>query len=157
MHEAKKMARMYSRKRGQSGSTRPSTKKLPSWVSYSAKEVELLIAKLSKEGKTASQIGVYLRDEYGIPSVKLLCEKSVTEILFAKGLQKTLPEDLLALLRKVDLIQEHLEGNHKDQPAKRGLTLSESKILRLLRYYKRTGRVAKDWNYNPKQIKMYLG
>ena len=148
---------MYSRKRGQSGSTRPSTKKLPSWVSYSAKEVELIIAKLSKEGKTASQIGVFLRDEYGIPSVKLLCEKSITDILAEKKLTKVLPEDLLALFKKIDGIQEHLEGNHKDQPANRGLTLTESKILRLVRYYKRTGRVAKDWNYNPKQIKMYLG
>jgi small subunit ribosomal protein S15 len=151
------MARMYSRKKGQSGSTKPSTKQLPSWVTYSAKEVELLIAKLAKEGKTPSQIGIYLRDEYGIPSVKLVCNKSITAILAEKGHQKELPEDLLALLRKVNDIQEHLIGNHKDQPAKRGLTLTESKILRLVRYYKRSGRVAKDWNYNPKQIKMYLG
>lgn len=148
---------MYSRKRGQSGSTKPSSKQLPSWVKYSAKEVELLIAKLAKEGKTPSQIGIYLRDEYGIPSVKVLCEKSITEILAAKGHQKELPEDLLALLKKVNAIKEHLEGNHKDQPANRGLTLTESKILRLVRYYKTTGRIAKTWNYNPKQIKMYLG
>lgn len=151
------MARMYSRKRGKSGSTKPSTKQLPSWVSYSAKEVELLIVKLVKEGKTPSQIGVYLRDEYGIPSVKLLCGKSITEILAEKGHQKELPEDLLALLKKVNAVKEHLEGNHKDQPAKRGLTLTESKILRLIRYYKRSGRIPKEWNYNPKQIKMYLG
>ncbi|MCA9478421.1 MAG: 30S ribosomal protein S15 [Nanoarchaeota archaeon] len=151
------MARMYSRRRGQSGSTRPAAKQLPSWVSYSAKEVELLIVKFAKEGKAPSQIGVYLRDEYGIPSVKLLCGKSITDILAEKGFQKALPEDVLALLRKVNDIQEHLIANHKDQPAKRGLTLTESKILRLIRYYKRTGRIAKDWNYNPKQIKMYLG
>lgn len=151
------MARMYSRKRGQSGSTKPSVKQVPSWVKYSAKEVELLIVKLVKEGKTPSQIGVYLRDEYGVPSVKLVCEKSITEILAAKGHTKPLPEDVLALLRKVNDIKEHLIGNHKDQPANRGLTLTESKILRLVRYYKRTGRIAKDWNYNPKQIKMYLG
>ena len=151
------MARMYSRKRGQSGSTKPSSKKLPSWVSYSAKEVELLIVKLAKEGKTPSQIGVYLRDEYGIPSVKLLCEKSINDILEAKGFQKELPEDIVALLQKVNNIKDHLEGNHKDQPANRGLTLTESKILRLVRYYKRSGRIAKTWNYNPKQIKMYLG
>lgn len=148
---------MYSRKKGQSGSTKPSVKEIPSWVKYSAKEVELLIAKLAKEGKTPSQIGIYLRDEYGIPSVKLVCEKSITDILAAKGLQKELPEDLLALFKKVNFIKEHLIGNHKDQPAKRGLTLTESKILRLVRYYKRSGRIAKEWNYNPKQIKMYLG
>jgi len=59
-------------------------------------------------------------------------------------------------MKKVLLIQTHLESNHKDQPANRGLTLTESKILRLVKYYKKTGRVAKDWNYNPKQIRMNL-
>ena len=150
------MARMFSRKKGKSGSTNPVTKSVPSWVKYSAKEVELLIVKYAKEGKTPSQIGLYLRDEYGIPDVKMLLKKSVTQILDEKKLSKKLPEDLMALLKKVLAIQEHLEHNHKDEPAKRGLTLTESKILSLVRYYKKTGRVSKDWNYNPKQIKMYI-
>ena len=148
---------MHSRKKGKSGSTRPAVKQIPAWVKYTAKEVELLIVKLAKEGKTTSQIGLYLRDEYGIPSVKALSGKSITEILVAKKMQTKLPEDILALMKKVDAIKNHLEANHKDQPAVRGLTLTESKILRLIRYYKRSGRIAKDWNYNPKDIKMYLG
>ena len=150
------MARMYSRKKGKSGSTSPVSKSAPKWVKYSPKEIELLIVKYAKEGKTPSQIGLYLRDEYGIPDVKLIIKKSITQVLEAKKLSKKLPEDLMALLRKVLAIQEHLEANHKDQPARRGLTLTESKILSLVRYYKKTGRIPKDWNYNPKQIKMYV-
>jgi small subunit ribosomal protein S15 len=150
------MARMYSRKKGQSGSTKPSKKVIPSWIKYSSNEIELLVAKYAKEGKTASQIGITLRDEYGIPSVQLMTKKSITQILTEKSLSKKMPEDLMNLFKRVLAIKQHLENNHKDQPAKRGLTLTESKILALVKYYKKTGKVSKDWNYNPKQIKMYI-
>ena len=50
----------------------------------------------------------------------------------------------------------HLLENKKDMPAKRGLQLTESKILRLVKYYKKTGRIDSNWNYNPNQIKMYI-
>lgn len=150
------MARMYSRKKGKSGSTHPINKQIPSWVKYSAKEIELLVVKYAKEGKTPSQIGLFLRDEYGVPDVKLITKKSITTILTEKKHLSKFPEDLTALLKKVLHIQDHLKDNHKDQPAHRGLTLTESKILRLVKYYKRTGRISKDWNYDPKQIKMNL-
>lgn len=150
------MARMHSRKKGNAGSTQPSVKQAPSWVKYSAKEIELLVVKYAKEGKAPSQIGIYLRDEYGIPDVKLLTGKTITAILAEKGHEKQFPEDLQALFKKVLAVQEHLELNHKDQPAKRGLTLTQSKILRLVKYYKRVGRLDSTWNYNPKQIRMYI-
>lgn len=150
------MARMHSRKRGQSGSTKPTVKKTPSWVKYSAKEVELLIGKYAKDGKTPSEIGLYLRDEYGIPDVKILVGKSISKVLEEKDLSKKIPSDVMALMKKVLAIKEHLELNKKDQPARRGLTLTESKILRLVKYYKRTKRISADWNYNPKELKMYV-
>lgn len=150
------MARMYSRNHGKARSVPPSKKQVLTWVTYSAKEIELLVVKYAKEGKSASQIGLFLRDEYGIPDVKLITGKSITKILEEKKLAKSLPEDLMALMKKVLKIQEHLAENHKDVPAQRGLQLTESKILKLIRYYKKTGRITKDWNYNPKQIKMYV-
>ncbi len=150
------MARMYSRKKGKSGSTKPAEKTAPSWLQYSGKEVELLVVKLAKEGKSPSLIGLYLRDEYGIPDVKIITKKSITEIMDERKLSKSLPEDLMNLLKKVLAIKLHLETNHKDVPAKRGLQLTESKILRLVKYYKRVGKIDKDWKYNPSQIKMYV-
>lgn len=149
------MARMHSRKKGQSGSTKPINKVNPSWVSYKGKEVELLIGKLAKEGKKPSQIGMYLRDVYGIPDVKTLTKKTITEIMDDKKLSLEMPEDLLALIRRAALLQKHLEENHKDQTAKRGLQLTESKIFRLSKYYKISGKLEATWKYDPKKISFY--
>ena len=43
------MARMHSRDKGKSKSTRPSSRDKPSWLRYTSKEVELLIVKLAKD------------------------------------------------------------------------------------------------------------
>lgn len=150
------MARMHSRDKGVSGSTKPAKKTKPSWLQYSPKEVELLVVKHAKEGKAASKIGLYLRDEYGIPDVKIVTGKSITAILEAKNLAPELPEDLMALIRKAILIRKHLEENHKDQPGKRGLRLTESKIMRLAKYYRRSGRIAADWKYDPAKIRLSI-
>ena len=77
------MGRMYSRKRGKSGSTKPTKNKQPSWVRYKDKEVELLIVELAKEEKTPSQIGLILRDIYGIAYVKQIAGKRITKVLTA--------------------------------------------------------------------------
>ena len=147
---------MHSGARGKSRSTKPSKKVVPSWVKYKSKEVELLITKYAKEGKNPSQIGVYLRDEYGIPDVKVLTGKSITHILKDKSLQKEIPEDLMALIRKAVLIRKHLDENKQDMTAKRGLILTESKIKRLTKYYKRTARLPMSWKYDPKKIKLVV-
>ena len=142
------MARMHSRKRGKHGSKRPAKKTAPSWIRYKAKEVELLIAKLTKEGKTTSQIGILLRDVYGIPSVLALCGKSVSAILSEKKLVQEVPEDLTALFRRYAGIKKHLESNKHDETAARGLILTISKIGRLVKYYKRTGRIPDAWKFD---------
>jgi len=146
---------MYSRKHGCSGSHRPLDRKKPTWVGTSNKEIELIIGKLAKEGKGASQIGLVLRDSYGIPDVKLILGKKIRQILEEKKLTHELPEDLFNLIQRIILIQKHLESNHKDMTAKRGLQLSESKVMRLLKYYKKIGRMPHTWKYNPKNLKIY--
>ncbi|MBR9691382.1 30S ribosomal protein S15 [Candidatus Woesearchaeota archaeon] len=150
------MARMHSRKKGKAGSKRPVKKKTPSWVRYNAKEVEMLITKLAKEEKTPSQIGLILRDLYGIPDIKCVVGKRVTKVLEEKKLLSKLPEDLLALIKKSIKLRKHVENNHKDESVKRGLTLTESKIKRLIKYYKRTGKIEEDWKYQPDRVRMYI-
>src|SRR3989344_6685873 len=142
------MARMHSRKKGKHGSKKPAKKTAPSWIRYKAKEIELLIAKLSKEGKNPSQIGILLRDTYGIPNVAALCEKSISVILKEKKLLQEVPEDLIALFRKYAAVRKHLEANKHDETAARGLHLTESKIGRLTKYYKRTGRIPETWKFD---------
>ncbi|MBI2101779.1 30S ribosomal protein S15 [Candidatus Woesearchaeota archaeon] len=145
------MARMHSRKRGKHGSKKPAKKTAPSWIRYKAKEVELLIAKLAKEGKTASQIGILFRDVYGIPSISALCGKSVGEILGEKKALPEVPEDLTSLFKRYAAIKKHLDSNKNDETAKRGLLLTESKIGRIVKYYKRTGRVSEAWKFDPER------
>ena len=149
------MARMHSRKRGKHGSKKPAKKTAPSWMLYKAKELELLIAKLAKEGKTTAQIGILLRDVYGIPSVLALCGKSISAILREKKLVPEVPEDLSALSKKHALIRKHLEANKHDKTAARGLLLTESKINRLVKYYKRTGRIPEAWKFNAERAAFF--
>jgi len=149
------MAKMHSRGRGNSRSNKPLKAQVPTWVRLSAKEVEMLIGKLSKEGKTASQIGITLRDSYGIPSVKLLCGKRIQQILADKKLLAELPEDLLALMKRSVHLRKHLETNKHDMPSLRGLQLTESKIKRLAKFYKENKRLAPTWKYDPEAAKMY--
>jgi len=151
------MARMYSRKKGKSKSTKPIKQVKPIWVRYSAKEIESLIVKLSKAGKTASQIGLILRDAYGVPAVKVLNKKKITKILEENKLRPELPEDLNSLIRREIKLIKHLEPNKKDYTAKRGLQITESKIHKLTKYYKRTKRLPADWTYDREKAKLIIG
>jgi len=150
------MARMYSRKKGKSGSKKPIKPTVPTWVRYKAKEVELLIVKLAKEGHSPSEIGIILRDTYGIPDEKRVSGKKITKILKEKNLQTKLPEDLTALIKKAVKIIKHTEENKTDKTAKRGLQLTESKIKRLTKYYKKTDRLPSKWKYDPNKVKLLM-
>lgn len=147
---------MHSGAKGKSRSTKPSKPSKPSWLDQSPKETELLVVKYAKEGKTAAQIGLHLRDEYGIPDVKLITGKTISQILREKKLSPDLPDDLMALIRKAVLLKKHLEENKQDQTAKRGLRLTESKVNRLAKYYKKAGKIDAAWKYDPDRIKLYV-
>ncbi len=142
---------MYSRKRGKASSKKPIKKAVPIWTIYKPKEVELLIAKLAKEGKNSSEIGLILRDTYGIPDVRLLCKKKISEILKEKSILPELPDDIMALIRKSVSIRKHMGENFKDQTAKRGLNITESKIKKLVKFYKRNGKLASEWKFDPER------
>ena len=150
------MARMYSGRKGKAGSTKPSKATKLSWIRYKPNEIELLIAKMAKEGKTSSQIGLFLRDVYGIPNIKQVIGKNVTTILKEKNLLSKIPEDLMALIKKSIELRKHLESNKHDMPAKRGLELTESKIRKLVKYYKKTKKLEKDWKYDQDKIRLLI-
>ncbi|MBW2980318.1 30S ribosomal protein S15 [Candidatus Woesearchaeota archaeon] len=150
------MARMYSRRKGKAKSKKPLQTTTPTWTRYKGKEIELLIVRLAKEGKTPSQIGISLRDTYGVPNVKLLTKKDITQILKEKKILPAMPEDLQSLIRRAVKIHKHLEANTRDSTAKRGLLLTSSKINRLVKYYKRTGKLSSEWKYDPSRARMLL-
>ncbi|HNR25168.1 MAG TPA: 30S ribosomal protein S15, partial [Methanobacteriaceae archaeon] len=111
----------------------------PDWIEYSTEEIEELILKLNKEGNSASKIGVILRDQYGIPDVKVVTGMKITKILEKHDQALEYPEDLMNLIRKAVNVRDHLEENPKDLHTRRGLQLMESRIRRLVKYYVREG------------------
>jgi small subunit ribosomal protein S15 len=143
------LARLYTSKRGRSGSTRPVNKKPPAWFKYAPEEVEALVAKLSKAGNTPSSIGAILRDKYGIPLVKPVTGKTISQLVQLSGQAPKIPEDLDYLFRRAQALRKHMEKNRKDYHNKRSLATVESKIHRLVKYYKAYGKLQQDWEYKP--------
>ncbi|MEM1994576.1 MAG: 30S ribosomal protein S15 [Nitrososphaerales archaeon] len=142
------LARIHSHRKGKSHSIRPTSKRVPSWVTHSPEEVEALIVKLAKSGLKPSEIGVRLRDEYNIPLVKPILGKSITEVLKENNLLSDHPEDLERLINRATRLQEHLRVHKNDRKNVRSLELLEAKIHRLSKYYKRIGRISPDWKYS---------
>jgi len=148
------MARMHSRKGGKAGSKKPM---IPAqWVSYDTAEVERLVLKLRKEGLTNSKIGMVLRDQYGIPSIKESTKKTVKQILKENDASHDLPEDLLNLLRRAVNLRNHMEKSKKDYTSKHGLQLLESKIRRLGKYYIKTKELPEGWKYDAERAKLIV-
>src|SRR3989304_6691740 len=150
------MARMHSRKKGTAGSARPYRTSPPEWFEYKNEDIEELVVKLGKEGRKPSSIGITLRDQHGVPHVKLVTGKRVEEILEKAGLKKEIPEDIMSLIVKAVSLETHLNANKKDMSSKRGIQLTESKIRRLVKYYKRTNRIPKDWEYSLSSAKLLV-
>ena len=96
---------------------------------------------------SASEIGLRLRDEFAVPLVKPIIGKTITQIMQENDIQKAMPEDLERLVRKALGLQKHLNVHNSDKRNVRSLELIESKIHRLSRYYKNTGKVNKSWKY----------
>ncbi|MEM5820243.1 MAG: 30S ribosomal protein S15 [Candidatus Aenigmatarchaeota archaeon] len=123
---------------------------------YSKEEVEKLVIKLAKEGYMPSMIGLILRDSYGIPNVKEIVGKSILQILEKNDIKLEIPEDLLNLMKRAVKLREHLSIHKKDKSSQRGLILIESKIRSLEKYYKRVGKLPKDWKYEPETAKIIV-
>jgi len=54
------------------------------------------------------------------------------------------------------MVRKHIEQNHKDNTALRGLQLTESKIKRMVKYYKKAGKIEEGWKYDPEKIKLVI-
>ncbi|MGA3359054.1 MAG: 30S ribosomal protein S15 [Halobacteriota archaeon] len=148
------MARMHARRKGVSGSTRPLKSNVP--ITMTPEEVQKVVVELRNSGLSSSQIGIVLRDTYGIPDVKLVTKKSLTEVLRDGGVAPELPEDLFNLITKALNLRDHLEENKKDLHNKRALQLTESKIRRLVNYYKSRAVLPNEWSYRLDTVEMLI-
>ena len=128
----------------------------PEWVTYSNEEIEEMILKFNREGKTTSEIGIILRDQYGIPKVKDVTGERITEILKRNNQAGEYPEDLMNLIKRAVNIRDHLDENPNDLHSKRGLTIIESRIRKLSSYYVNEGELPEGWRYNPEQAALLV-
>ncbi len=150
------MAKMHSRRRGKSGSTKPIQKEAPKWIELSSKEIEDKVNELYEAENDPSDIGRILRDRHGVPDVKSATGKSISKILEKSGKKMEYPEDLLNLMQKAIRLRKHLESNNKDIQNKRAVQLTESKVRRLVKYYKKKGEIDQKWYYTPEKAKLIV-
>ena len=150
------MSRMYARKKGKSRSTPPMRTTAPEWCTMSAEDVEKVIMEQWNQGKSSAAIGTILRDSYGIPDSSLITGKKVMDVIRDAGKAPSVPEDMRNLIRKALNLRVHISENKKDFHNKRSLHLTEAKIRRLVKYYRKTGVLAVDWTYKPETAEMLI-
>ena len=142
---------MHTRRRGSSGSDRPVADDPPEWSDVDADAVEERVVELAEQGLEPSQIGMKLRDEgvqgTPVPDVKLATGKKVTEILEENDASPEVPEDLRNLLARAVRLRDHMDENPTDYQNKRALQNTESKIRRLVDYY-RGDELDEDFTYS---------
>ncbi len=142
------MSRIHSRRKGKAGSHRPYPLTKPEWVTVSHEEIVARAVQLAKTGTPAAQVGQNLRDSLGVPSVRAMTGQRLVPLLSENGVRPDIPDDLQALLRRVVHLQRHLETHPKDLANRRGLSLMESRIRRLARYYRQRRRIPENWRYS---------
>ncbi len=150
------MARLHSKKKGKAGRKRPKAKTTPEWLEIKPAEVEEAILQMTKEGMAPTAIGLRLRDNYAVPSVRALLGMTLNAFLKKQGKQATYPDDLLNLIRRAMKIRTHLKTSKKDNHNRVKLLHIESKIHRLVKYYTRNGRLPSDWRYEPEKAALLV-
>ena len=103
----------------------------PVWLKYNAEEIEKIILKLADKDMSSEKIGLVLRDQYGIPKVKIYNLK-IGKILkdnniFSEPSQKNLKV-------KVEKIINHYKKNKQDKNAERSLIITKAKLKKINDY-----------------------
>jgi small subunit ribosomal protein S15 len=131
---------MHTRRRGSSDSDKPVADEPPEWSDVDEGAIEARVVELAEAGHSPSEIGLKLRDEgvngTPVPDVSLATGKKVTEILAENDADPDLPEDLRNLMERAVRLREHMDENPGDHQNKRALQNTESKIRRLVDYYR---------------------
>jgi len=101
------------------------------WVKMKEPELKKLITELSKK-HSPSQIGLVLRDQYGIPTTKVFGKK-LKAYMKELGIERN--EDLENAEKKVGKIKEHLKDNITDRSAKHKLQHAQSRLNITRKYF----------------------
>ena len=103
----------------------------PTWVKMKEPELKKVILELS-EKYAPSQIGIVLRDQYGIPTTKVFGKK-LKAYMVELGIDRN--EDLENAEKKVVGLKEHLKENITDRSAKHKLQHAQSRLNIIKKYF----------------------
>ena len=106
--------------------------KKPTWLKYTKEEVVAIVKKLAEKDITSEKIGLILRDQYGIPSVRLYGIK-MKEAMEDKFQEPT----TLNLDKKLKKIIDHFKKNKQDKKSERALVITKAKLKKRTDYIKR--------------------
>jgi small subunit ribosomal protein S15 len=150
------MSRTYARRRARLTAPIHREEK-PEWLNVNENEIKELIADLIRKKTSLSDIGMILRDEYGIPEVRLVTGKGLKDTVLDMGMTLDLPDDIRDLMVKALNIRDHLERNRKDMRAKRDLFVTESRIRSLSAYYIKKDALPTNWRYSAQNARLLVG
>jgi len=102
--------------------------KKPTWLKFTEDEVKAIVQKLAKKGLTSEKIGLILKNQYGIPKVKLYGLK------IKKIMDSFKEPTLINLEKKIQKLEEHYKKNKHDRKSERALTITKAKIRKRLEY-----------------------
>ena len=150
------MSRTYARRREKLVAPIHRVEK-PSWLTVDEKSVNDAVVELARKKTRLSDIGMILRDKYGVPDIKLVTGKGLKETITDMGIQMDLPDDLRDMMIKALRLHEHLDKNKKDMRAKRDVVVTESRIKSLAQYYIKKNVLPSNWRYSVDTAKLLIG
>ena len=104
----------------------------PVWLKMTEEEMKKLILELSERNQPA-QIGLILRDQYGVPTTKIFGKKLSA---YLKEAGKNEFFEVKNIEKKVERIKEHMKNNGQDKKAKHKFQKANSKLNALRKYAK---------------------
>lgn len=128
---------MYSNGHGKSKSSKPFSTAPPTHITQD--QVTEIIIDLSKKGKTGAEIGKILRDVHGVGHITNIADCTMLEFLKKNNIAPQIPDDVRAIEKKCLSIYNHIKKEWNDKTARYRLKHKESRLHRLVRYYKTKG------------------
>ena len=104
----------------------------PVWLKMKEEDVKKIIAEVAEKYKQPAQIGLVLRDQYGIPTTKIYGKK-LAKYLEELGIESS--KELENSEKKVGRMKEHLKKNITDRRSKHKLQKAQSRFNILKRYF----------------------
>jgi len=105
----------------------------PVWLKLSEDDMKKIISELAGKHQPA-QIGLILRDQYGIPTTKIFGKRLS---VYLKELGIETKADLVNAEKKFDKLKEHMKKHITDKKAKHKSQKAHSNLIKLKQYHSR--------------------